>query len=62
MYDELIAELEAIAELARSADAAIEHGRALNGRSMLTKIANRADDAARHARRPVAREQELAAA
>lgn len=62
--EELIAELEAIATLARNADAAIEYGRAVNGRSMLKKIADRASDAARVGRWRAAggTEQELTAA
>lgn len=44
----LIAELRAVAGLARQGELAVDQGRAVNGRSMLAKVRERAEDAARH--------------
>lgn len=46
---ELIAELRGIAGLARQGELAVDQGRAVNGRTTLAKVRERADDVARHA-------------
>lgn len=46
----LIDELNTVAGIARAAELAIDQRRALNGRSALAKVRERAEDAARHGR------------